>query len=181
MCGCLGQTTWHNNYCLLSAVILWWSFQGANHLHEARRNQFLHTSIGELTATGGLVRQTNSWKPHVILRIHHWNDWRLDEYFPALSETCWQSIKDPHLSGKVFFTKEMLVKAYQVPILLPFWLNLAWIWKNLPALSRITMVLFWLLIAICRGKLSDAAYTWVWPISMWVNSVRFIVIAFLIG
>ena len=47
----------YNNYCLLSAVILSWSFQGANHLHEARRNQFLHTSFGELAATGGLVRQ----------------------------------------------------------------------------------------------------------------------------
>ena len=47
----------YNNYCLLSAVILSWSFQGANHLHEARRNQFPHTSFGELAATGGLVRQ----------------------------------------------------------------------------------------------------------------------------
>ena len=52
--------TYNNNYYLLSAVILLWSFQGANHLHEARRNQFFHTSIGELAATGGLVRQTNS-------------------------------------------------------------------------------------------------------------------------
>lgn len=63
-CG-TSMMTLHLTYnCLVSAVIFWQCFQGTNRLHEAWRNQFLHSSssIGELTTTGHIVRRKNHEK-----------------------------------------------------------------------------------------------------------------------